>query len=58
MMAALGPHAGFILLSYGAAVLLVGALALWITQDHRQQSRKLAQIDPRLSAVQDVKTTP
>jgi heme exporter protein D len=48
MISALGPHASFILLSYGAAIVLVGGLALWIIHDHRQQGRRLSAIDPRV----------
>ncbi|MGL5361936.1 MAG: heme exporter protein CcmD [Bosea sp. (in: a-proteobacteria)] len=43
----LGPHAAFILLSYAAALLIIGGLALSVMADHRQQKRKLAELEAR-----------
>ncbi len=47
MLPNLGPHAAFILLSYGAAVLVIGGLVLSVMADHRQQKRKLAELEAR-----------
>ncbi|MGL4974683.1 MAG: heme exporter protein CcmD [Bosea sp. (in: a-proteobacteria)] len=43
----LGPHAAFILLSYGAALLIIGGLVLSVIADHRAQKRKLAELEAR-----------
>lgn len=43
----LGAHAVFILLSYGAALLIIGGLVLAVMADHRQQKRKLAELEAR-----------
>ncbi|MCX5513891.1 heme exporter protein CcmD [Kaistia algarum] len=43
----LGAHAGFILAAYGATVLIVAALALWIVLDGRAQRRRLAELEAR-----------
>ncbi len=40
----LGPHATFILASYGSAIAVVGALIGWIWTDHRAQRRRLARL--------------
>ncbi len=47
MLPNLGPHAAFILLSYAAAVLVIGGLVLSVMADHRQQKRKLAELEAR-----------
>jgi heme exporter protein D len=43
----LGPHAAFILTAYAAAVVIVGALIVWVLLDHRAQLRKLADLEAR-----------
>ena len=43
----LGPHAAFIWASYGAFVLIVGALILWTLLDARRQANALADADRR-----------
>ncbi|MGL5363609.1 MAG: heme exporter protein CcmD [Bosea sp. (in: a-proteobacteria)] len=43
----LGPHAAFILLSYGAALLIIGGLVLSVMADHRAQKRRLAELEAR-----------
>ena len=43
----LGPHAGFILAAYGAAVLILAALVAWIVLDHRAQKRALGELEMR-----------
>jgi heme exporter protein D len=43
----LGPHAGFILASYAAVIIVLGGLTLAIWQDHRAQKRALAALERR-----------
>ncbi len=43
----LGPHAGFIVAAYGAAVLILLALVVWIVLDHRAQRRALGELETR-----------
>ena len=43
----LGPHAGFIIAAYAAAVLAVAALAAWVIADHRAQRRTLKRLEER-----------
>ena len=43
----LGPHAGFIWASYGAFVVIVGALILWTLVEGRRQANALADADRR-----------
>jgi heme exporter protein D len=43
----LGPHAGFIVAAYGAAVLILAALVAWIVLDHRAQKRALGELEMR-----------
>jgi|HubBroStandDraft_6_1064221.scaffolds.fasta_scaffold607624_2 heme exporter protein D len=43
----LGPHAAFIVSAYVIATLVVAALAVWIIVDHRQQLRRLADLESR-----------
>ncbi|SFJ91124.1 heme exporter protein D [Bosea sp. OK403] len=47
LMSSLGPHAGFILASYGAVVLILGGLIAAILFDHRAQKRALAALEQR-----------
>lgn len=47
MIAALGPYAGFILLSYGAAMLAAVGLTLWVILDHRRLRNTLATLEAR-----------
>jgi heme exporter protein D len=41
----LGPHAGFIIAAYAAAVAVIAALIGWIVADHRAQTRALADLE-------------
>lgn len=43
----LGPHAGFIWLSYLAAALCVTGLILWAWMGERTQTRRLADLERR-----------
>ncbi|MFY9642814.1 MAG: heme exporter protein CcmD [Rhodomicrobium sp.] len=43
----LGPHAGFIWVSYGAAALLIAGLILWAWAGEREQTRRLADLERR-----------
>jgi heme exporter protein D len=43
----LGPHAGFIVITYGLAILIVGAMMAWVLIDHRRQLRSLAELEAR-----------
>ncbi len=46
-MSNLGPHAGFILASYAAVVLVLGGLIATVVLDHRAQKRALAALEQR-----------
>jgi heme exporter protein D len=46
-MTSLGPHAAFIVASYGAAVLIIAALIGWIVLDRRAQQRALDELERR-----------
>ena len=46
-MSSLGPHAGYIMASYGAAALILAGLVATILLDHRSQARALAALDQR-----------
>jgi heme exporter protein D len=46
-MFGLGPHGGFIVASYAAAVLIVGGLILRAVLDHRMQKAALARLEER-----------
>lgn len=46
-MTSLGPHAGFILASYGVVALILGGLVLSILRDHAAQKRALAALEER-----------
>lgn len=41
----LGPHAGFIVAAYAAALLVVVGLIVWIVADYRAQQRTLAELE-------------
>lgn len=41
----LGPHAGFIVAAYGASVLIILTLIVWIVADYRAQRRVLADLE-------------
>jgi heme exporter protein D len=41
----LGPHAFYIVTSYAAAALALGALILWVWLDYRAQKRALEALD-------------
>lgn len=43
----LGPHAGFILASYGATVAVVAGLLSWLVFDGKRQVRALADLEAR-----------
>lgn len=43
----LGPHAGFIWLSYLVAALCVIGLVVWVWTDERSQRRRLADLERR-----------
>lgn len=43
----IGPHAGFILASYGAAALVLAGLTLAILRDHAAQKRALDALERR-----------
>ena len=43
----LGPHASFIVSAYGFAVLVVAAIVAWVVTDHRQLTRRLAELETR-----------
>ena len=43
----LGPHAGFIWLSYAADALCILGLVLWVWTDERTQRRRLADLERR-----------
>ncbi|WP_370676278.1 heme exporter protein CcmD [Pleomorphomonas sp. PLEO] len=47
MIALLGPYAGFILLSYGAAALAALGLTVWIILDHWRLKSTLAALEAR-----------
>jgi len=47
VFADLGPHAGFIVAAYGAAIILIGGLSVWIVADYRRQLRQLAELESR-----------
>ena len=46
-MFGLGPHGGFIVASYAAAVLIGGGLILRAVLDHRMQKAALARLEER-----------
>jgi len=41
----LGPHAPFIVASYAAAVVVLGAFILWVLLDYRFQRRALRELE-------------
>ena len=41
----LGQHAGFIVAAYGASVLIILTLIVWIVADYRAQLRVLADLE-------------
>ena len=43
----LGPHAGFIWVSYGAALLLVAGLIVWAWAGEREQQQRLTDLERR-----------
>ena len=43
----LGPHVAFIVSAYGIATAIVAAMITWIIVDHRQQQRRLADLEAR-----------
>jgi heme exporter protein D len=47
MMASLGPHAGFIVGAYLAALIVTVAVIVWVWLDYRRQRRILADLEAR-----------
>jgi heme exporter protein D len=47
MMPDLGPHAGFIIVSYVVAAAVMAMLVAWVILDHRSQRRRLAALEAR-----------
>lgn len=47
MIAALGPYASFIVVSYGAAALAALGLTLWVILEHRRLNNTLAALEAR-----------
>ena len=45
LFAGFGPHAGFIVASYGATIAILGGLVLWIVTDYRRQRREMAELE-------------
>ena len=45
MTADLGPHAAFIVTSYGAAIAIVAGLVLWVMLDRRHLARTLDELE-------------
>jgi len=43
----LGPHADFIIVAYGIAAIVVGALIAWVLFDYGAQKRLLADLEAR-----------
>ena len=43
----LGPHADFIVIAYGLAILIVAGMTGWIVLDYRRQTRSLAELEAR-----------
>jgi heme exporter protein D len=40
-------HLGFIGASYGALIIIIGGLIVWLVTDHRLQARALAELEQR-----------
>ncbi|KFB08603.1 heme exporter protein CcmD [Nitratireductor basaltis] len=40
-------HAAYVALAYGAAVLLIGGLVVWIITDQRARKREIAELEAR-----------
>ena len=47
LFANLGQHASFIVIAYGAAVVILLSLVAWIVLDHRAQQRALGELESR-----------
>ena len=47
LFANLGQHAGFIVIAYGAAAVILLSLVAWIVLDHRAQRRSLGELESR-----------
>lgn len=47
ILESLGPHAGFIVVAYVIALLIIAALIAWVSVDHRRQKQTLADLDAR-----------
>ena len=45
VLPSLGPHAAFIVIAYGAALLVVVLLIAWVWLDYQAQKRKLDELD-------------
>lgn len=40
-----GPHAGFIIAAYGAALVVFALLIVWVVVDHRRQRRAIETLE-------------
>lgn len=54
----LGPHAAYIWASYGAAVVVLSALVVWLVLDGRQQQRLINGLEARGVRRRSVRDTP
>jgi heme exporter protein D len=43
----LGPHAGFIVISYAAAIAIVAALIVWVVVDRRRLTRTVNELEAK-----------
>jgi heme exporter protein D len=43
----LGPHAGFIVIAYAAAIAIVAGLIIWVMLDRRQLTRAVAELEAK-----------
>ena len=41
----LGPHAAFIVISYAAAIVIIGVLILWVALDRRRLQRTMEELE-------------
>jgi heme exporter protein D len=46
-MSSLGPHAGFIVVAYLAAIIVVAGLIAWVWLDYQAQRRVLDELEKR-----------
>jgi heme exporter protein D len=43
----LGPHAGFIVIAYAAAIVIVAGLIVWVTLDRRHLTRAVDELEAK-----------